>query len=119
MKMMRYKINTDNIASTEDLKKELRATRLRIQVKENELRDRVKQVPGELFYSGVDSFIPSVLSGKVSSFALNAGKGLINNFFVRKAITAGSYHVINTLKPSGVVRKVTSGIGSLFKKRKK
>ncbi len=116
---MKHKSAQGSIASTEDLKKELHATRLRIQLKENELRNRVKQVPGELFYSGMDSIIPSALSGKVSSFAFNAGKGLINNFFVRKAVTAGSYHVISALKPSGVVRKVTSGIGSLFKKRKK
>ena len=115
---MKSQISAGSIGSTEDLRRELLATKLRIQLKENELRARVKQVPGELFYSGVDSFIPSVLSGKVSSFALNAGRGLINNFFVRKAVTAGSYHVINALKPSGVVRRITSGVGSLLKKKK-
>ena len=116
---MRHKTNIAGITSTEDLKKELLATRLRIQLKENELRNRVRQVPGELFYSGVDSFIPTMLSGKVSSFALNAGKGLINNFFVRQAVTAGSHHVLRSLKPSGVIRKVTSGIGGFFKKKSK
>jgi hypothetical protein len=115
---MRPVNNTGNITSAEDLKKELIATRLRIQVKENELRSRFREVPGELFYSGVDSVLPSIISGKVSSLALTAGKGLINNFFVRKAVSAGTGHLLKTLKPSGIIRKVTSGIGSLIKKKK-
>ena len=115
---MRQVNNKGNITTTEDLKKELIATRLRIQVKENELRNRFREVPGELFYSGVDSVIPSMLSGKVSSLALTAGKGLINHFFVRKAVSAGTGHLLKTLKPSGVIRKLTSGIGSLIRKKK-
>jgi hypothetical protein len=116
--MMKAKTGNGNITSTEELKKELHATRIRILHKENQLRDRVKQVPGELFYSGVDSLIPTILSGKVSSFALNAGKGLINNFFVRKAVSAGSFRLMNVIKPSGIVRTVKYGIGTIFKKKK-
>jgi hypothetical protein len=109
---------SDNITCTEDLRKELHNTRLRILQKEDELRKRMRQVPGELFYSGMDSIIPSMLSGKVSSFALNAGKGLINNFFVKKAVTAGSFGLLRALKPSGLVRKLQSGFRAIVKKKK-
>jgi len=116
--MMKHKNAPGSIASTEDLKKELQNTRLRILQKEDELRKRVRQVPGEIFYSSMDSIIPSMLSGKVSSFALNAGKGLINNFFVRKAVTAGSFKLLRIIKPSGIARKLGSGIRFLMKKKK-
>jgi len=115
---MKHRITHGSIASSEDLRKEIQQTRYRILEKENELRKRVKQVPGELFYSSMDSIIPSMLSGKVSSFALNAGKGLINNFFVRKAITAGSFNLLRALKPSRIVKKLQYGIKSITRKKK-
>ena len=114
---MKHKNAPGPIASTDDLKKELLNARLRILETENELRKRVRQVPGELFYSGMDSIIPSMLSGKVSSFALNAGKGLINNFFVRQAVTTGSFKLLRILKPSGIVRKLQWGIKALVKRK--
>ncbi|MEO6645371.1 MAG: hypothetical protein ABIN89_03120 [Chitinophagaceae bacterium] len=115
---MKHKNANGGIASTEDLKKELHNTRLRILQKEDELRKRVRQVPGELFYSGMDSIIPSMLTGKVSSFALNAGKGLINNFFVRKAVSAGSFKLLRFIRPSGIARSLGSGIRAVIKKKK-
>src|SRR5688572_27514254 len=105
------------IDSLDGLRQEQRNVRSRIQDRENELRRRVHQIPGELFYSGVDSVIPSFLSGKVSSFALNAGKGLINNFFVRKAVSAGGAGIMNALKPSGILRKAGSVIKGVIKRK--
>lgn len=116
--MMRKKHNY-YIGSMEALKKEQLNARVRIQEKENELRKRVQQVPGELFYSGMDSVIPSMLSGKVSSFALNAGKGLINNFFVRKAVTTGGFKLLNFVKPSGILKKLQLGYKTLVRKKAK
>lgn len=116
---MMHKKHNYHISSMDALKKEQFNARLRVQEKENELRRRVQQVPGELFYSGMDSIIPSMLTGKVSSFALNAGKGLINNFFVRKAVTTGGFKLLNALKPSGILKKLQYGFKALVKKKAK
>ena len=118
LKKLKLKSNIGEINSAEDLQRELRGARIRIQEKEAALRNRVRQVPGELFYSSIDSIIPSMLTGKVSSFALNAGRGLINNFFVRKAVTAGSFKLLSYVKPSGVVKKGGRGLAAIFKKKK-
>ena len=106
------------ITSLEDLRKEIRCSRLRINEQENQLRKRLHQVPGELFYSGMDSVIPNILTGKISSFALNAGKGMINNFFVRKAATTGGLKLLSLLKPSGALRKLRSAYKAITGKRK-
>ena len=105
------------ITSMHDLVKQKQALQLRLREQENELRKRVNQVPGEMFYASVDRVIPSFLSGKVSSFALNAGKGLINNFFVRRAVEAGSLKLLNVVKPSGLMRRVGTAFKSLRKKK--
>src|SRR5690242_14310299 len=97
--------NRTEITSIKDLKWQQELSRRRLAEKEEELRARMQQVPGELFYSGIDRMIPSMLSGRVSSFALNAGKGLINNFFVRKAVTSGGLGVLKLAKPSGILKK--------------
>jgi len=105
------------IGSMEALKKEKYALERRLREQEDELRRRVQQVPGEMFYSGMDSIIPSFLSGKVSSLALNAGKGLINNFFVRKAATAGGLKILDAVKPSGLIRRLGSAYKAVLKKK--
>lgn len=117
--LMKHPKSNYYISSMEALKKEQLSARLRIQEKENELRRRVQQVPGELFYSGMDSVIPSMLSGKVSSFALNAGKGLINNFFVRKAVNTNGLKILNLVKPSGIIKKLQYGFKALTRRKMK
>ena len=112
------KKNTSSINSLEELKLHQQATRLRIRDKEFQLKAKMQEVPGELFYSGMDHVIPSFLSGKVSSFALNAGKGMINHFFVRKAIGAAAPSILQLAKPSGIIKKLSSVIRSFGKKRK-
>ncbi len=106
------------IGSMEDLKKEMHCSRLRINDHEIELRKRVQQIPGELFYSGMDSVIPNILTGKISSFALNAGKGLINNFFVRKSAATSGLKLLNLPKPSGVLRKLQFAYKAIVRKKK-
>lgn len=105
------------IGSMDDLKKEQRQLRHRILEQEKELRKRVSQVPGELFYSGIDNVLPSMLTGKVSSFALSAGRGLINNFFVRKAVSVGGLQFLRLVKPSGIARKLQSGLRAITRKK--
>lgn len=102
----------------EDLKKEQYAVRLRILDQEAALRRKLNQVPGELFYSGMDSMIPSMLTGKVSSFALNAGKGMINHFFVKRAVSAGGLSFLKLVKPSGILRKAGAVIKAIVKRKR-
>jgi hypothetical protein len=54
--------------------------RLQLLIKEQEaaLRERVKKVPGELFYAGADAIVPAVLTGKISGAVLGAGRSIIN-----------------------------------------
>ncbi len=73
-----------NIRSIADLQREQRKLKGAIQLQEKELRKRVQQVPGELFYAGVNAVVPTVLSGKITSSVLNTGKELINKAFVKK-----------------------------------
>lgn len=114
---MQNRNNQANISSMEDLLKEQQAVRLRIRDKESALRKKLNEIPGELFYSGMDSMIPSMLSGKVSSFALNAGKGLINHFFVRRAVNMGALKFLNVVKPSGILRKTQSVFKAIVKRK--
>ncbi|HZG23275.1 MAG TPA: hypothetical protein VEZ17_01785 [Chitinophagaceae bacterium] len=106
------------INSMYDLKKEQQLVRARILEKEDALRKRVQQLPGELFFSGVDSVIPSMLTGKVSNFALNAGKGLINNFFVKKAVSTSGFKILDVIKPSGIFKKIQSGYKAITRLKK-
>ena len=110
---------SSSINTLEELRLHQKATRLRIKDKEQQIRLKMQEVPGELFYSGMDSVIPGFLSGKVSSFALNAGKGVINHFFVKKAISSTAPGILKLARPSGLLKKISSVIRSVGKKRRK
>lgn len=108
-----------SINSLEELQLHQEATRLRIRDKEQQIRMKMQEVPGELFYSGIDNMLPNFLSGRVSSLALNAGKGVINHFFVKKAITHGTPALLRLAKPSGLLKKISGVVSSIARKRKK
>lgn len=72
------------IRSVADLQREQRILKSSIKSQEQELRKRIQQVPGELFYAGVNAVVPTVLSGKITSSVLNTGKAFINKAFVKK-----------------------------------
>ena len=107
------------IRSMKDLKKEEHAVRLRIRAREEELQARINHIPGELFYSGVDNILPNFIKGKVSSFALGAGKGIINSFFISGSpVTSGGLKILQAVKPSGLVKKAQTAITAVFRKKK-
>ena len=107
------------IHSLKDLKREETALRLRILARETELRKRINHIPGELFYSGVDNILPNMIKGKVSSFALNAGKGMINSFLVSKLPAAtGGFKILEAVRPSGLLKKAQTVVSSVFKRMK-
>ena len=77
------KTRTDwsDIDSLEDLQRETRRLRAKIKRQENELRDRVKQVPGELLAAGANAIVPGFLAGKITSNAIGFLKNLVNKLF--------------------------------------
>lgn len=86
MRPTKLKINYGGIDSVDDLRREQRRLKLHLKSQELELRSRVKEVPGELFYAGANALIPAFLSGKVTSSVLNTGKELVNGFFSKDGI---------------------------------
>ena len=108
-----------SINSLEELRLHQEATRLKIRDTEQQIRMKMQEMPGELFYSGLDSVIPNFLSGRVSSMALNAGKGVINHFFVKKALSQGGPAILKLAKPSGLLKKISSVVGAIARRRKK
>ena len=65
---------------------QLEQYRLKQVIKEQELqlRQRVQQLPGELFYAGVDALIPSALTGSLTDKLLRFGRNFINKSVVKK-----------------------------------
>ena len=113
------KFSNPPIRSLADLRIHEQALRLRIRAREEELQKRINHIPGELFYSGVDNIIPNLIKGKVSSLALNAGRGVINSFFLHKSpLSTGGLKILQAVKPSGLVQKAQSALTSVFKKVK-
>jgi hypothetical protein len=100
--MMKQKSELAGIRSAEDLQREQRRLRLIIKEQEQELRQRVQKVPGELFYSGVNSVLPTILTGKVTSTVLNAGRNLINKSFEKKEGGVINSKLITAAKQAGV-----------------
>lgn len=110
---------TNSIRSLPDLRREQQALRLRIRAREEVLRERISHVPGELFYSGVDNVLPNIIKGKISSFALGAGRGLINSFFLQKApVAVGGLKILQKVKPSGILKKAGSLVTGIWKKKR-
>lgn len=93
----------------EALQREQFITRERLKTRQELLKNKMHEIPGELAVAGVNTFIPKILRGKVTNAALNGGKKLINNYFApengqaRKLIGA-------SVKGKGIL----SGIKSIF-----
>lgn len=90
------------IRSAEDIQREQRKLRAVIKAQEQELRKRVQKVPGELFYSAVNTALPTVLTGRVSSYILNAGREFINNSFQKKAVDGSNSKLVTAVKQTGI-----------------
>lgn len=108
------------IHSFQDLKREEKALRQRIRIREEQLQAKLNHIPGELFYSGVDNILPNLIKGRVSNFALGAGRGLINTLFLKRSpLPLGPLKVLSVVKPSGLLRKAGAGIAALLTRKKK
>ncbi|HEY4149600.1 MAG TPA: hypothetical protein VGM41_11750 [Chitinophagaceae bacterium] len=105
------------INTVEDLQREQRRLKGRIRVQEKELRQRVKQVPGELFYAGVNSVIPAMLSGKITNTALNFGKNFINKVFVKKDGEEANSKLFNSARQIGLLALLKIGFNAFMNRK--
>jgi hypothetical protein len=94
--------NIGEINSVIDLQREQRRLRKIIRAQEAELRQRLHQVPGELFYSGVNAVVPSFLEGKITSKVLNAGKDFINKSILKNEEAGENKGLITAAKQTGL-----------------
>ena len=100
--MMKQKNETGKIDSVETLQLAQQRLKMRIKEQERELRKRVQQVPGELFYSGVNSVVPTIISGKITSSIIKAGKSLVDKAFVKKGAEGNNSKLITAAKQAGI-----------------
>lgn len=105
------------INTVEDLQREQRRLKGRIRVQEKELRQRIKQVPGELFYASVNSVVPAILSGKITTAALNLGKNLVNKVFVKKDGGETNSKLFNTARQMGLLALLKVGFNAFMKNK--
>lgn len=78
MKMKTANNNKAALLTKEGLRAEQRRLAAEIKQQELELRSRVQQLPGELFYAGANAVVPAVLTGKISQTLFSAGRTLVN-----------------------------------------
>jgi len=84
MKAPNKRTDWSDIDTMEDLQREQRRLKAIIRGQEKELRGRVKQLPGELVYTGINAVVPGFLSGKITTSALDFIKNLVNKIFAKK-----------------------------------
>src|SRR3712207_1979936 len=115
---MKYKTTYDvsHITTVEALRREQRIVKLRIKDREEELRMRMYELPGELAAAGANTFIPKILRGKITNAALNGGKKLINRFCVPKDAQPQNL-LTQAIKKPGILSIVKTGIQLLRGKK--
>lgn len=96
------KINLANINSIADLQTAQHRLKMQIREQEKELKERVKVLPGELVYAGVNAVIPTVLSGKITNSVLGMGKELVNMFFVKREDGEHRSKLVSAIKKAGI-----------------
>jgi hypothetical protein len=99
---MKRQNETGKVDSVETLQLAQQRLKMRIKEQERELRKRVQQVPGELFYSGVNSVVPTIISGKITSSVIKAGKNLVDKAFVKKGAEGNNSKLITAAKQAGI-----------------
>lgn len=80
--------------------------RARIKVGEQSLKDSVQELPGQLLYTGFRYIIPPLISGRITQSALEAGKSLVDLFFVKKGDHSGGGDkkaLVQSLKKVGLL----------------
>ena len=86
----------------------------RVKAEEQVLKDRLQELPGQLLYTGVKYVIPPILSGKITNTALEAGKSLVDMFFVKKDDQPNT-GLSKSLKKAGLLTALKWGVRLLIK----
>lgn len=84
----------------------------KVKAEERILKDRLQELPGQLLYTGFKYVIPPLLSGRITNTALEAGKSLVDLFFVKKdeAPETGAKTVLSkSLKKAGLLTALKFG----------
>jgi hypothetical protein len=111
------KTDWSDIDSLEDLQREQRRLRARIRVQESELRDRVKQVPGELLAAGANAIVPRFLAGKITGTAIHFGKNLVNKLFAKKEDGQEGSPLLGAAAKMGLFALLKVGFNAFMKKK--
>ncbi|MBC7903814.1 MAG: hypothetical protein H7Y27_10335 [Gemmatimonadaceae bacterium] len=99
---MKSKNDLSHINSLDDLLDEQRRLRMRIRFQENQLRESLQQIPGELVYTGVNSIVPAFLSGKLVTSLLNLVRNLIHRAFSNDESKYKNRAIFRSLKSVGL-----------------
>ena len=72
-----------------------------IKEQEQQLRQRVQQLPGELFYAGVDAVIPGALTGSFTDKILRFARNFINKSIIKKN-SGNTSRLVAVAKQAGI-----------------
>ncbi len=114
---MKYRTTYDlsHIKSMEALRREQLVVQARIENREEALRLKLYELPGELAAAGANSLIPKFFRGKITNAALNGGKKLINSFFAPTESRQQNLLTHAAKSSPGIFSIVKKGIGGLLK----
>jgi len=103
-----------NLAELQAARKQVK---LKVKAEEQVLKDRLQELPGQLLYTGFKYVIPPLLSGRITNTALDAGKSLVDLFFVKKEAPPGSAKAVisNSMKKAGLMTALKFGFRLLTK----
>ena len=104
------------IHSRESLREEQRRLMQQISGQEQELRQRVQRLPGEIFYAGADAVLPAALSGRISDRLLQFTRNFINKSVVKKSGGHASRLVI-AAKQAGIFTIVRFLYNTVIRRR--
>jgi hypothetical protein len=105
------------IRNLAELQSARRQVKSRVKAKEQVLKDRLQELPGQLLYTGFKYVIPPILSGRITNTALDAGKSLVDLFFVKKDAPEGSAKSVisHSMKKAGLMTALKFGFRLLTK----
>lgn len=104
-----------NIKDIDALRHEQNVVRQRLLQREEEIKLKLYEIPAEITAAGVNSFIPSILRGKVTESILNGGKKLINALLVPEEKRPANM-IAKVAKTGGLIMVLKKGFRLLLKK---
>lgn len=103
--------HSPRIRNLEELQAARKVVSARVKQGEQQLRSRAQELPGQLVYTGFRYVVPPLLSGKITNTVLEAGKAMVDLFFVKagKDGTERKNAFTQSLKKAGLLTAVKWG----------